>query len=102
MIEEETIAINLKNALCVWWAFIWRTTLFTFIVSIVLGFVAGMVLGIAGKPEHARIVGSLLGYLASIPISVLVFRHILEKGYKNFRIVLLANRTMEVDLTRQE
>lgn len=98
MIEKNALEVNLRNAVCIWWAFVWRATLFTFIVSIVIGFVAGVVLGVAGKSEHARIVGTLVGYLVSIPISVLVFRHILEKRYKNFRIVLVPNKTVEVEL----
>ncbi len=101
MVEKEALDVNLKNTLCVWWAFVWRASLFSFIVSIVIGFIAGVALSVAGKPEHSRIVGTLVGYLVSIPISILVFRHVLEKGYKNFRIVLVPNRTLEVDLTKQ-
>ena len=69
----------------------WRTMLFSLLFVVVIAFFSGIILSVIGKDELAGIVGVLLGYMISIPVSVLVFRHILEKRYKNFSIALISN-----------
>ena len=102
MIEDNELEINLGKSVRIWWAFVWRATLFTFIASIVVGFIIGLIFGLVGKPEYVRGTCTAVGYLISIPISILVFRHILEKGYKNFRIVLVPKKIVYMELKKKQ
>lgn len=90
MDENSLVDVTLGNTLRIWWAFMWRTTIFSILLAAVLGFILGFVLALFGKTEHAKVLGGALGYLVSIPISILVLKQILKKKYKYFSIALIS------------
>jgi hypothetical protein len=70
-----------------WWAFFWRASVLSCLVGLVLGAIGGFIVGMLRLPPLAGgIVGGVLGWAGSIPVSILVFRHVLGKKYKSFSI----------------
>lgn len=94
MVGNNMLEVTMGNTLRIWWAFMWRTTLFSLLFVVVIGFFSGIILSVIGKDELAGIVGGLLGYMISIPISIFVFRYILEKRFKKFSIALISNEKL--------
>ncbi len=83
------IEVTWQNTLIIWWSFLWRTILLGALVGAVLGFIGGVIVGVMGRPDWGGPVGAVLGYLGSIPVSLYVFRKILQKRYKKFSIWLV-------------
>lgn len=73
----------------IWWAFIWRGILYGAILGGVLGGIGGLIVGMAGRPDLGAIVGAALGWLGSIPVSLLVLGIALRKRYRQFSIKLM-------------
>ena len=85
----EKVEVTYGNTLRVWWSFVWRVMLFSIILGAVLGFIGGFIVGAMGKPELGGVVGGILGYLGSIPVSIWVLKKILSKKYKTFSVALI-------------
>lgn len=85
----EEIEITLEKILPVWWAFVWRAMLVTMLVGFVLGGIGGFIAGASGNPRLAGTVGALLGWLASIPVSIWALKAALSKNYGSFSIALI-------------
>lgn len=83
--------VTLERVLSVWWAFVWRATVYSMLLGLVLGFMGGAVVGAAGRPDLGASVGALLGWLGSIPVSFVVLRIVLKKRYGSFSIRLMPN-----------
>ncbi|MGA8144770.1 MAG: hypothetical protein WB987_12850 [Candidatus Acidiferrales bacterium] len=80
------------HGLRIWWAFFWRTTLITMILTFVLNF------GLKVIYEHSNIPGRLIRliltvspFLISYGIALFVMEYILRKKFRDFRIGLLSN-----------
>jgi hypothetical protein len=81
----EKIEVTFNHVIKIWWSYIWRCALF----SGLLGFIGGLVVGLMVKAELAPMVGAVLGYIGSIPVSIYVLYKILNKKFSNFSIVLI-------------
>ncbi len=87
-----TIEVTWGHTLSVWWSYIWRCIVLSMIVGLILGAMGGVVVGAMGKPDMGGMVGGILGYLGSIPVSIYVMKIILNKKYKNFSIALISQQ----------
>ena len=80
--------LDFNTLLSIWWSFIWRTFLASAIAATLLGFLAGIILGFAGYTGAAGIVGGLLGWLVTFPISIWALNAALKKKHKGYVIQL--------------
>lgn len=87
----ETIEVTWSHTLTVWWSYVWRCAVFSMLLGFVLGIIGGIVVGVMGKPEIGGMVGGILGYLGSIPVSIYILKTILNKKYKTFSIALVSH-----------
>ena len=85
----EKVEVTWGNTLKVWWSYIWRCTVFSLISAAILAFLGGFVVGTMGKAELGGIVGSILGFIAYILVSIWVLKKILGKKYKEFSVALI-------------
>ena len=88
----DTVEVTWNNTLIIWWSYIWRCILISMVVGFILGTIGGAVVGVMGKPDLGAIVGSILGYLGSIPVSIYVMKVILNKKYNKFSIALVTQQ----------
>jgi outer membrane lipoprotein SlyB len=77
--------MSFEKILPIWWSFAWRGCVVGGLVGALLGAVSGGVAGLTGHAEIASMVGALMGYLGSIPVSIWALRealnlHRLEKA----------------------
>lgn len=91
MIElEPTWSIAVK----VWWAYLWRSLVAivpAFVISIVLGFVTGILFAMLGLPKDtAKLIVKITGFVMGLSISIVPMKLILGKDFGNFRLVLLS------------
>jgi ABC-type sugar transport system permease subunit len=87
----------------VWWAYFWRNlvcAVVALVTSVIVGFVAGIVLRLAGvSPGAMEFAVGVLGGLIGLAISIVPFKFILGKDFGAFRLVLLApSRVTVADL----
>src|SRR4051794_16044790 len=94
---EVNVNVDWDATLSIWWAFAWRTVLFSALLGAMLGGISGAILGIEGRGDLARPVGQFLGYLAQIPVSIAVLRTILKKQFRDFSIQLVARSSEKVN-----
>ena len=59
-----------------WWAFVWRAAATSVAAGLIVGFASGSLTALAGAPASARLVGSVLGWMACIPCIVWAYRHV--------------------------
>ena len=83
------IEVNWRHTLVIWWSFIWRTLLLGALAGLVLGAIGGAIIGSMGRPDLGAPVGTILGYLGSMPISFYVLQKVLQRRYKKFSIWLV-------------
>lgn len=89
---DSSPTVTWGQATKVWWSFIWRSLLYSFIAGAVLGFIIGAVGGLLGAAERTiSILGTAVGALVSIPISIWVVRTILRKSWTGFRVAVIAS-----------
>lgn len=80
----EELDVTWSKAAAIWWAFVWR--------SLALGFVAGLLLGIAAAmmgedPQSGTF--NLFIYLLMIPVGIWIMKDVLTNQFKGFRISLV-------------
>ena len=80
--------MNTKSILLVWWTFFWRATLAGFLVGLVFGFMAGLVLALAGQERHIGWVAQTVGYVIGIPISMWAFLSAMNHEYKRLEVIV--------------
>ncbi len=86
----EKVEVTYGNTLRVWWSFMWRASLFSVILGVVLGFIGAFTIGPFVDPETGRnIIAPILGFLGSIWVSIWVLKGILSKKYKTFSVALI-------------
>jgi len=74
----------------VWWAFIWRSALFSILIGIGLGMIVGFFGVIVGLPPGFMVsLSSLLGIVLGVSVSVWAMKMVLNKKFKQFQIVLI-------------
>jgi hypothetical protein len=72
----------------VWWAIIWRNSLFGFIAGSLLGGLAGALLAAFGYARFGAAAGAVAGGIANIAISFFVIRHVLAKRFAGFKLIV--------------
>ncbi|MBT8119776.1 MAG: hypothetical protein KJN89_08665 [Gammaproteobacteria bacterium] len=85
----DKVEVTWSNTLIIWWSYVWRCILISMVVGFILGAIGGVIVGVMGKPDMGGIVGGILGYLGSIPVSIYVMKVILNKKYNKFSIALI-------------
>ena len=85
----EEIELTLEKTMPIWWAFAWRAVLVSMLAGFVLGAIGGFIVGVAGSPQLGGAVGSLLGFFASIPVSIWALKAAMSKTYGNYAVVLV-------------
>jgi hypothetical protein len=75
----------------IWWSIVWRQAVFGLVAGIGLGFIGGFLAAFAGRPDLATVVAIVLGWLGSIPLSVVVLRIALKKKYEEFSLKIVEN-----------
>jgi hypothetical protein len=87
MNEEKPTRIPAHTARSIWWAFFWRTTLFTIIAGFLLGIPLGLFKSLMQLSDASwNIIKTLTTWGAYCLISISVMSHILAKPYSAFII----------------
>lgn len=80
-----------NHGLRIWWAFFWRTTLISMVLTFAINF------GLRVIYEHTNVPGNLIGpimrflpYAISYTVALFIMEYILRKRFRDFRIGLLA------------
>lgn len=81
----------------IWWSIVWRQAVFGLVAGIGLGFIGGFLAAFAGRPDLATLVAMVLGWLGSIPLSVVVLRIALKKKYEEFSLKIVENEQDQHD-----
>jgi hypothetical protein len=89
LIGMEEIELTLEKTMPIWWAFAWRAVLVSMLAGFFLGAMGGFIVGVAGSPQLAGAVGSLLGFFGGIPVSIWALKAALSKTYGNNSIALV-------------
>jgi hypothetical protein len=79
-----------NHGLRIWWAFFWRTTLITMVLTFAINF------GLRVIYEHTNLPGNVIGpimrflpYAISYAVALFIMEYILRKRFRDFRIGLL-------------
>jgi ABC-type xylose transport system permease subunit len=89
MVKSEFASdVTWERVLSIWWAFVWRTVIYGMLLGLVLGFIGGFIVAAIGRPDLAATVGAFLGWLGSVPVSIVVMSIALKKRYAAFSIRL--------------
>ena len=81
-----------KNILTVWWPFFWRLLVINFLLGFGLGYSSNY-LTLSGEGYFLFV--ELLPNILMIPVGMYIFKYVLGKKYKKFRIVLVPNDSDE-------
>jgi hypothetical protein len=81
--------ISWTQATRIWWSIAWRTLLFSALAGAMVGGAAGAGLGATGHGDLAAPTGRVLGWLASVPVSIGVIRAVLRKDFADFSLRLV-------------
>ncbi|HTU68303.1 MAG TPA: hypothetical protein VMF52_20340 [Steroidobacteraceae bacterium] len=71
--------VRWRRALAVWWSASWRAALYALAGGFVFGFIAGLIAYAMGTPEKGGFYGSIAGYVASVPASMLGMKQALSR-----------------------
>lgn len=89
----DKIEVTWSHTVPIWWSYFWRCILFSTLVGLISVIIGGVIVGAMGKPDMGGMVGGILGFLGSIPVSIYVMKVILNKKYNNFSIALIPPQT---------
>jgi hypothetical protein len=87
----ETLEVTWDRTLVIWWSYVWRCVLYSMLLGAFLGFGGGLIVGLVGRADLGAPVGALLGWLGSIPVSIVVLKQLLAKRFKAFSLALVKN-----------
>jgi hypothetical protein len=86
-VPDLALAIEWEHVLYVWWAWFWRTVVFTFLAGLVAGAVLGLAVFIMGGGARTiEVVSGLVGFLVFAATSLVVTRRVLEMEFSDFRL----------------
>lgn len=92
-LQEVPVNVTWQQSLPVWWSWFWRACLYGVIAGAVLGFVGGFIATYT-DPSQAGTYGRIGGYVASVPATLLAFKHALSKHLASLaEIAARATRT---------
>lgn len=80
----------------VWWSIFWRTFLMTAILAMVFGFLIGFLLALAGLEEKTLLWGQIVGIACAIAGGVWAVKKVLEKEYRQYRLVLIPSTEVQM------
>ena len=84
------------RAASVWWSIFWRTFLITVLLASVFGFLTGFLLALAGLEEKTLLWGQLVGIACAIIGGVWAVKKVLEKEYRQYRLVLIPSNEAQM------
>lgn len=91
VITLNTIEPGAIHVFKIWWLLLWRGVLLGGLAGAAVGFILGIVFGVAGvPPERAQIFFVVSGYLVGIGIFAWVISMMFDKLFSDFRIVLIS------------
>lgn len=90
--ESNQPEITWGQALPVWWAFMWRCTVWSMVMGVTLGAIGGGIAGAVGRVDIAGMIGVVLGYLGSIPVSMYAMKVVLGKQFNGFRVAVVPSQ----------
>ena len=77
--DKSQTTIRWNKAVAVWWSLAWRASLYGLVGGLMLGAIGGGLAAIVGEPQKAGLYGSIAGYVAAIPASMLALKQALSK-----------------------
>jgi hypothetical protein len=89
--EKAPTMIRWPTALSVWWSAAWRGALYGLLGGFLLGAVAGVIAAVLGVPEKAHLYGTIAGYIAALPASMLGLKQALSKHLASLAAAANAN-----------
>ena len=84
----EEIEITFGRVARIWWAWSWRTGLFSILIGSVIGFVIGFISAMFRFKQAGGLI-LLLSGVAGVLLSIWMMTKILKKKYPGFRIALI-------------
>ncbi len=79
-----------KLALKIWWAMLWRTIPLAVLASFLAGIVIGTISSVMGvDPNEVKIPASIAGGLLGLYVSVKVIKHLMTKGFGDYKLVVV-------------
>lgn len=88
-LDENYIQPHLGHALRIWWAFYWPTTLISFVLGILLGLVVRVLpQTFSLSTRFVGVLSQVWSYLLSYTTALFIFKYVLGKRFRHFRIVL--------------
>lgn len=91
--EATPIEPTWEMAAKVWWAFIWRSAIFSVLIGVVVGLVIGFFASILGiSAGFLMSVSSIIGLALGIGVSIWAMKMILAKKFKTFQVVLIQTK----------
>ena len=92
---EDSVAkleVTWGRALTVWWSLMWRIIVFGVAAGLVAGAFVGVIAGLTGQADKAKVWGGVAGYIVSVPVPMLVVKIVLQKKWKEFSIGLIPEK----------
>ena len=89
--DKAATAIPWPTALSVWWSAAWRGALYGLLGGLLLGAIAGVMAAVLGVPEKANLYGTIAGYIAAFPASMLGLKQALSKHLASLSGAVNAN-----------
>jgi len=79
-----------KLALQIWWAMLWRTIPLVILVIALAGIIIGIISSLAGaNPNDVQIPSGIAGGVLGLYISVKIIKHLMTKGFGDYRLVVV-------------
>lgn len=63
-----------RDVISIWWGMVWRGMIMAVPATIVASFVVALFLAFSGLGQTNAIIGAIIGYVTSIPVSIWALR----------------------------
>lgn len=87
--EMKFVEVTWIRAFKVWWSFTWRSTLYSFLVGLVIAFISVFAAKISEDPQIVNAASLIIVFGCTIYIAVAVMGIVLKKEWSDFRIALI-------------
>ncbi|MEJ2308147.1 MAG: hypothetical protein P8Z78_02375 [Gammaproteobacteria bacterium] len=95
------LEVSWSRSALIWWSIFWRSFLIIYLTGSIIAFVAGFIAGSMGfnAPSEAwlEMAGNVTGFIIAIPAGIWAVKLVLQKEYRNFRIVLAPSTERELE-----